>query len=269
MSMRILWQDIFPEVVTTYPNIELVREAVLKIVPKIVRADTKVVPGFVDKFCCNVNYHYLEMLNITQMIDRALRAEREGYDAVIMGCAYDPGVRQSRGLLSIPVLGPLESSMLLAQMLGNKVGIVFPIANAEPLLEEKLHNLNFDHLLIANKPVRVCGYWEPLIQSLRGDMKPLLAAFEPVARSLIEDGANVIVIACAFFGLPFTLAGYHEVPGTGVPVIDIAVSALKMAEMLVDLHKSIGLTRSTSHTSPYQQPPVDMLAEARRNFGLK
>lgn len=269
MSIKILWQDIFPENVPTYPNMELVRENLLKVASKVVRPDTKVTSGFVDKFCYSVNYPYLEMLNTTQMINKAFKAEQKGFDAVIMGCAYDPGIHEARGLLNIPVVGPMESSMLLAQMLGDKVGIVFPIAKAEPLLEEKLRCRGFEHLLVKNRPVRVCGYWEPLIKALKGDIDPLLATFELVARGFIEDGANVIVIACAFFGLPFTLAGYNEVPGTGVPVIDIGVPALKMAELLVDIRRSVNVSRTTSVTSPYQQPPENMLADARRNFGLE
>ena len=40
--------------------------------------------------------------------------EAEGFDAAIIGCCYDPGVRISRELVSMPVVGPLEASVNFA-----------------------------------------------------------------------------------------------------------------------------------------------------------
>lgn len=47
----------------------------------------------------------------------------------------------------------------------------------------------------------------------------VIPRFEEAARGAIEDGAEVIVTSCAGFAV-LTKAGYHQVTGTAVPVIE-------------------------------------------------
>ena len=68
--------------------------------------------------------------------------------------------------------------------------------------------------------------------------------FEELCRACIADGAEVIIPACAALSPATSFLGYKEVPGTGVPVIDVTQAAVKMAEVLADLKRSIGLGKS-------------------------
>ena len=61
---------------------------------------------------------YEEYLYIPIMIESVVQAEKEGYQAVITGCAGDPGLDAARELVRIPVTGPGESGLILAAMLG-------------------------------------------------------------------------------------------------------------------------------------------------------
>ena len=47
---------------------------------------------------------YIRYLNEAQVIDNAIRAEREGYDAFCVGCTLDPGIAQIKEILDIPVV---------------------------------------------------------------------------------------------------------------------------------------------------------------------
>lgn len=82
---------------------------------------------------------YTEAYNAIEMIKRAYGAEKKGYDAFVIGCCFDPGLRQARALVDIPVIGPTESVALLASTLGNKFSIITyaPCFNApmEELIE--------------------------------------------------------------------------------------------------------------------------------------
>ena len=89
-----------------------------------------------------------------------------------------------------------------------------------------------------------------------------------VAKRCIEDGADVIINGCAYSGPALTLAGYHEVTGTGVSVVDCAGAALKLAELLADLSRATGLTKSRGGSSPYVTPPRETLDRVRRDFGF-
>ncbi len=44
------------------------------------------------------------------MIDKALQAEREGYDAFIIGSYSEPFLKETRAAVNIPVLSPPRGS---------------------------------------------------------------------------------------------------------------------------------------------------------------
>jgi len=87
-----------------------------------------------------------------------------------------------------------------------------------------------------------------------------------VARELIQDGADVIVNACGLSGPALSLNDYAKIPGANVPVVDATTAALKLAELLADLHKSLGLKKTMLSTGFYQTPPEEVLEEARRRL---
>jgi allantoin racemase len=107
---------------------------------------------------------------------------------------------------------------------------------------------------------------ELLLESVRDPHLRLIPNFERVTRGCIEDGAEVIVVGCGYYGPILTMHGYNEVPGTGVPVLDCSAAGLKMAEMLVDLSKSTGLAKSRALY--FRSPDAQTIARVRRAHGL-
>src|SRR5207247_4412784 len=59
----------------------------------------------------NIDYYYPMHLMQMAIFDEVRLLEARGYDAVIVGCCYDPGVRVARELVDIPVVGPLEAAL--------------------------------------------------------------------------------------------------------------------------------------------------------------
>ena len=84
----------------------------------------------------------------------------------------------------------------------------------------------------------------------------------------IRDGADVILCGCGYVGPAFSLIGYTEVGNTGVPIVDGTSVALKLAEAMAGLQKTIGLKKSTSDVSIYAPPPSKALATIRKKFGF-
>lgn len=70
------------------------------------------------------------------------------------------------------------------------------------------------------------------------------------------------------FGPVFQRHGYFEVPGTGVPVVEVAACGLKMAETMVALRRSIGLRKSEHPNAPFRTPAAQALEQARNSFGV-
>lgn len=55
-----------------------------------------------------------------EIIKMAVRAESEGYDAVVLYCFSDPAVDACREIVSIPVVGGGQASCLLAPLVGRQ-----------------------------------------------------------------------------------------------------------------------------------------------------
>jgi allantoin racemase len=195
-----------------------------------------------------------------------IEAERNGADAVVIGCGNDPALQQSREAVDIPVVGPLESSLLVATMLGHKFAVVTILKKFIPLIERQIKLYGLEGRAIAHRPVRYCEVnFDRFREMVLEPKKRIIPEFEKEAMESIEAGAEVIVTGCCGLGPGLTLAGYKEVRDTGVPIVDMAVVALKVAEMLADLRKTIGL--STSKHCWYKLPITkEVLEKSRKVF---
>jgi len=98
-------------------------------------------------------YRYLEFLDTAEVMDNGLRAEKEGYDAFVLGNIFDPGLHELRELLNIPVLGLCESSVHVACLMGAS----FSLINVNP---------KFTHRIV--KSIKMQGFAARLV-SVRPD----------------------------------------------------------------------------------------------------
>ncbi len=86
-----------------------------------------------------IRHPYLEMLNERQLIEAALTAEREGYDAMALACFYDPGIRAARSLVDMPIAGLSETAMLTTCSLGQRFALIALNKDQQAQHEESAH----------------------------------------------------------------------------------------------------------------------------------
>lgn len=79
----------------------------------------------------------LRLLNAKLVCEAALAAERAGYDALALGCFFDPGLLEARSLVNIPVVSLSETCMLTACSLGRKFGVI-ALTDFQKMLSEDL-----------------------------------------------------------------------------------------------------------------------------------
>ncbi|MBN1613894.1 MAG: hypothetical protein JW950_05455 [Deltaproteobacteria bacterium] len=250
MSMKIWWQDILPEagqsLVGSDKEIQKAGDdKIMGNLRKVAREDTMIEIHRIKHSSYIVQASYLEMLNNVWLIDGIIEAEKQGYDAAIIGCGNDPGLQQARQAVDIPVVGPTEAAMLLACTLGFKFGVITVMEDFVALCERNINSYGLEWR--ATRPVRVYQLGSDPFMALGGmifDPQAINPQFDELCRACIADGAEVIIPACAALSPATSLLGYKEVPGTGVPVIDVTQAAVKMAELLVDLKRSVGLGKS-------------------------
>jgi len=163
---------------------------------------------------------------VEPLIIELVKGIHAGYDAVIVNCFLDPGVAKLRKILNNKVVvGPCEASLSLARNLSDKVAVVTVGGDVETLglIKERIKSLGFENVVVGVKGISL------RVIELDRDREVTLRHLVNEAAKAVSEGADVIVLGCT------GLAGMaREVSdAVGVPVIDPAWSALKIAELLV------------------------------------
>jgi len=189
------------------------------------------------------SYGSLVVPNILKLIKKA---EKEKYDAAIIGCFYDPGLRESREIAEkLIVTAPAEASMHIAMTLGQRFSIIVGRTKWIPLVRENVIKYGFQDHLASFQSIGM-GVLEFQIDPKETKKRILNVA----VKTIEQDGAEVIILGCtAQFGF------YQELQSVlGVPVIDVSLAALNYAEFLVDLRIKHGWYFNKKNE--YQSPPL-------------
>lgn len=177
----------------------------------------------------NIDYFWAKHVIEAAIFEEVLRLEREGYNAVISGCCYDPAVRVARELVEIPVVGPMEATLNMVDYFGHRFALVTDVKKAVPYHEDtmRLHgNTNC-------RGIR-CIDWtvEQMVQDPSGLARD---AVEASTRILEETGAEVAVLACTIIAGCVEKVSLEQGLYRDLPLVNPNVMALKMAEALADL----------------------------------
>jgi allantoin racemase len=211
-----------------------------------------------------IKYRYLEALNEQQVCEAALTAEREGFDAVAIGCFFDPALRALRSLVEIPVVSLAESCMLTACSIGRAFGLVTLCVDEVDHLRDVAGSYGLAARL-ASVVGLTPGIDEHDLEGSDAEAGPILQNAERACRQVIEAGADVIIPGDGV--LNEFLVRHQVTEVDGVPVLDSLGVLFHHAEMLAKLHRSTGLT--ASRRQYYAKPPQDMLKVARAFAGAQ
>ena len=205
---------------------------------------------------------YLAHLMRTQLLDKVLEAERLGFDAFAIVTLQDPGLREARALVDLPVVGYGETAMHLACMLGDKFGVVAFNPPLFPLWADQVRERGFMERFAGVVEVSV-GY-ESITEAFE-EPQPILEAFTEAANECISRGADVVIPGQALLGQLLATAGCSRV--SDVPVIDPLAVTIKQAEMMVQLKRLCGL-QSCRRGYFYAIPPRELAHQLRRSLAV-
>ena len=197
----------------------------------VARPDTHVSVVSLEWGTASIEAYRDEALAVPGVLARAVEAERDGADAVIVDCMADPGLYAARELVSIPVVGPAQASMHLAAMLGHRFSILCVFESDIPAFEDQVARYGLATRLASVRAFDIA------VLDLKEDAEVTLRRLvEGAEHAVREDGAHVVIPGCTgLAGLaPRIQAGLAE-RGCEVPVLDPPSVALKLAESLVDL----------------------------------
>ena len=264
MTVRI-WHQSFT-VLSDLPAYEAALAAHFR---KVARPDTELVlhgmrPGTYETEYpgTDIRHHVIQHLHTSQFIVGALLAERQGFDAYAIMSIPDVGLLETRAVVDIPVVGYGESAMLTACTLGAKFGVMTFIEDLPELIADNVARYGLSTRCAASRPA---GFSFHDVLAGFSNPEPLLDRFLDSARALIRDGADVIIPGEAPLNVLLALNGVNRVDDC--PVIDSIGATIKMAETLVDLHRSTGIVPSRKGYFR-SRPPAQRIEELIRFYGL-
>lgn len=191
---------------------------------------------------------YEEILAIPPTLDLVMACENEGYDAAIIGCFGDPGLDAARELVRMPVVGPCESSMLLAAGLGHRFSI---LTIYDGLVAGQEHLAR--RVGVADKLASVRATDIPVLELMKDPEFSRARLIEVATRCVRRDRADAFLFGCMTMSF---LDMADEISAVvGAPAVNAGKAALKHAEMLV----SMGL----SHSKTAWPTPAKMAAGTR------
>jgi Asp/Glu/hydantoin racemase len=159
--------------------------------------------------------------------DRCALAERDGFDAVIIHCFIDPGLRAARARVRIPVVGPGEVTLMAGASLNGKIGMVTPSNETVDSHWEQVRDLGLERRFAGIEAIE--GGLAPFPQE---DPRAMTEALVAAGRKLIEKGAELICPSGLAY-IPIRVSAVEVSRKLGIPVLDPALLSVKTAEMLV------------------------------------
>lgn len=193
----------------------------------------------------NLEYRTYNALIAADLIKATRQASKEGFDALIIGCFYDPYLLDAREISGeMVVVGPCQSSVEIALKLSNKFSVIIGQKKWEHEMDSTIKEYGYGEHLASFRDV---GMTVPEFQK---DHKITEHKLMDAAQLAIEkDGAESIILGCTLeFGFFEKIQNKFK-----VPVIDPSIAALKQAEQAAILKNQFGWKPSRQWSS--QAPP--------------
>jgi len=177
-------------------------------------------------------------LMIPGILERLVKAEKEGYRAAIIGCFGDPGLAAAREMVAIPVLGPGETAFAVAATLGDKIMVLEPENEFVYPTEKLIAAYGYKDKVVGvhhlDLPLEAC------ISGLAGGTEEARETSkrlaDEVCTRVVHSGAHVIILGC------IGLAGFMDIVssalkerGFNIPIVEPGILAMRYAKFLLGL----------------------------------
>lgn len=207
----------------------------------------------------NLEYRAYEACIFNETVKAARYCATHDYDALIIGCFYDPALLAAREVAGDTiVVGPCHASVAAALLLANNFSVIIGQWKWEDQMKAAVHDYGGRDRLVSFEAVGL------RVEQFHQDPEQTREKLEQAAiRAVGELRAEAIILGCTL-----EVGFYRQLQerladrfGAFVPVIDPSIAALKAAENAA-LAKRLGWTNS--RVWGMQPPPENEL----KNFKL-
>jgi allantoin racemase len=190
-----------------------------------------------------------QFLHSIQFLQGALLAERQGYDAYALSTLPEPGLREIRALVGIPVVGYGECAARAAVGDGRKFGALVFIPELAELYRDNVRRHGLGCRLVGAKDV---GFRFADVLAGFAAPGPLIDRFRLAARKLIAKGAEAIVPGEAPLNVLLAMNGVTEVDG--VAIVDSLGAWVRATEAAVDERRAGNAAPGTGYFGAIPDP---------------
>lgn len=189
----------------------------------------------------HIEFRTYESIATAGIVRAARQAEKEGFDAFVIGCFYDTALHDAREISGkMMVTGPCVAACEIAASLSNRFGIIVGRRKWIAQMHANVREIGLDHRLSGFYPVDMG------VEEFQRDHDETARRLIAAGRKAVEeDGAEALVLGCTME------VGFYKTveKELGVPVIDPAIAALKRAEYGAVLRQQCGWLPSRKWSS--------------------
>jgi len=176
----------------------------------------------------SIESNYDEIFAGIPLVNQCIKAEQDGYDAIVVYCFSDLAVDAIRENVSIPVIGPGELSIAAAGMISNRFAVITTVNENIARTERRL----MKNKIAAEKMKSVRALDIPVAE-LRNNPDVTRIYLEKACKGAIEDdNIDTVILGC----LGLAQYGDYIKEKYGVQVIDPAFISVAYAEICARLN---------------------------------
>ena len=207
----------------------------------------------------NNQWLYFKYSCTAPTIDKAIEAERSGYDAIMISCNLDIGLYECRQMCTIPVTATLEAAAIQAHMMGRRFSLLSVDDQNGQIQKMLLEKYQLAGGLVSVRSFGIDA--NDLYPDKTSPGQTQQRVIETAQRCVEQDGAEVLIAACTLAGSVLTKAVRQDPSCVPAPIIDGMLIGFKLAENMVSLRQA-GVA-PVSRLGVFQQPPLADLQKLR------
>ncbi len=206
---------------------EVFNEEVIKEANLFKSGDTQISVVNLERGTASIESSYDEIIAGPDIVNKAVQAEKDGFDGIFIDCFGDPAVDAAREMVNIPVVGGFQPAVLTATILCKKWSVVTVLKSVVPLIRDLCKKSGVESNVASMRTIDT-----PVLElHNKNEMKNKL--LNQIDFAIREDGAEGIVLGCTgMLGMAQSLHDEMIKKGVNIPVIDPTASAIGFLEQL-------------------------------------